>query len=203
MTGRRTRGDSGVFTWRRPRRWSSSCRTCWRAAAVTRSPARAHRSVAGLLRRRRVVAADVHVALRLERLGGEDREPCCSPRRWPCGGCGPGRCAWTWRPLPTRWPPDEDAEPVELPWPADWDELADSPLVAVGADAPWRPLRLVDGRLYLDRYWQQEQLVRRELDRAGGAAGRRFRPVPPGRDLRRRPRRTGSGSPRRWPRAAG
>ena len=27
-----------------------------------------------------------------------------------------------------------------------------------------RPLRLVDGLLYLDRYWREEQLVRAELD---------------------------------------
>lgn len=40
-----------------------------------------------------------------------------------------------------------------------------SPMVAVGSDGPAdRPLRLVDGLLYLDRYWRQEQLVRRELD---------------------------------------
>ena len=61
-------------------------------------------------------------------------------------------------------PAAEDQAVQELPWPASWHQLEDSPLVAVGPDAAWRPLRLVDGLLYLDRYWQQEQRVRRELD---------------------------------------
>ena len=54
-----------------------------------------------------------------------------------------------------------------LPWPdpATWAATcAASPLVAHGAGAPdGRPLRLVDGLLYLERYWQQEELVRAEL----------------------------------------
>jgi len=68
--------------------------------------------------------------------------------------------------------PDEDAPPVELAWPANWDALQESPLVAVGEAATWRPLRLIDGLLYLDRYWHQEQLVRRELEQ------RSARPAP-------------------------
>jgi exodeoxyribonuclease V alpha subunit len=48
--------------------------------------------------------------------------------------------------------------------------IARSPLVAVGADGPPdRPARWVDGRLYLDRYWRHEQLVRHEVDRRLGA----------------------------------
>ena len=58
-----------------------------------------------------------------------------------------------------------------LPWP-DLDALLDalrrSPLVCGSAGATLRPLRLVetDGGplLYLDRYWRQEQYVRRQLD---------------------------------------
>jgi exodeoxyribonuclease V alpha subunit len=54
-----------------------------------------------------------------------------------------------------------------LPWP-DPDEwltaIQVSPLVAVGADQPsGRPLRLAGGLLYLERYWQQEELVRVQL----------------------------------------
>jgi exodeoxyribonuclease V alpha subunit len=64
----------------------------------------------------------------------------------------------------------EDAvDPGALPWPepGPWRAaLAASDLVAAGADAaPGRPLRLVDQRLYLDRYWRQEQVVREELSR--------------------------------------
>ncbi|MBM4514767.1 AAA family ATPase [Rhodococcus hoagii] len=42
--------------------------------------------------------------------------------------------------------------------------LASSPLVVGGEAGPLRPLRLVDGLLYLDRYYRQEQTVRRILD---------------------------------------
>jgi len=66
------------------------------------------------------------------------------------------------------------AEPAEtedlsaLPWPAPSSWLAAcaaSPMVAVGVDGdPNRPVRLVDGLLYLDRFWRQEQLVRADLD---------------------------------------
>ena len=43
--------------------------------------------------------------------------------------------------------------------------MAASPLVALDQSGdPSRPLRLVDGLLYLDRYWRQEEVVRRELD---------------------------------------
>ena len=60
------------------------------------------------------------------------------------------------------------------PSPPDWvAACAASPLVADGADTPGgRPLRLVDGLLYLERYWRQEEVVRTELA-----------------DARRRPRR--------------
>ncbi|MDR1766897.1 MAG: exodeoxyribonuclease V subunit alpha [Propionibacteriaceae bacterium] len=67
----------------------------------------------------------------------------------------------------------EDA--VEVPrelWPALGDWLAmlqASPLVAARADGPGdRPLRLVGGRLYLERYWQDESRVAAELLRRRG-----------------------------------
>jgi exodeoxyribonuclease V alpha subunit len=54
-----------------------------------------------------------------------------------------------------------------LPWPdpEEWlTAIEASPLVAVGADQPsGRPLRLAGGLLYLERYWQQEELVRVQL----------------------------------------
>lgn len=67
-------------------------------------------------------------------------------------------------------PDDPDAPPpdVALPWP-DLDAwtaaVRRSPLVADGADGPAdRPVRWVDGRVYLDRYWRDEQVVRRDVD---------------------------------------
>ncbi len=61
---------------------------------------------------------------------------------------------------------DEVLDVSELPWPdpdAWLAALRAGPLVAEGADAPGRPLRLVDGLLYLERYWREEELVRGSL----------------------------------------
>jgi exodeoxyribonuclease V alpha subunit len=62
----------------------------------------------------------------------------------------------------------------ELPWPEPqgWiDACKASPLVADGGDQPGgRPLRLAGGQLYLERYWQQEELVRVQLQRRFAAA---------------------------------
>lgn len=59
-----------------------------------------------------------------------------------------------------------------LPWPepATWrSECLASPLVADGADAPTgRPLRLVGRLLYLERYWQEEELVRTQFRARSG-----------------------------------
>jgi exodeoxyribonuclease V alpha subunit len=117
--------------------------------------------------------ADVHVALRLARLGGEQREPVLLAAALAVRGVRAGSVCVELATVADSVVPDEDAPPVELTWPEDWSALEDSPVVAVGVEAPWRPLRLVDGLLYLDRYWQQEQLVRRELDE------RAARPAPP------------------------
>ncbi|MFC0646474.1 exodeoxyribonuclease V subunit alpha [Cellulomonas phragmiteti] len=67
-------------------------------------------------------------------------------------------------------PDDPDAAPPDaaLPWPdADaWTAaVRRSALVADGVDGPAdRPVRWVDGRVYLDRYWRDEQVVRRDVD---------------------------------------
>jgi exodeoxyribonuclease V alpha subunit len=56
-----------------------------------------------------------------------------------------------------------------LPWPdpEEWTAACNaSSLVADGADQPGgQPLRLAGGLLYLERYWQQEELVRIQLQR--------------------------------------
>jgi len=80
---------------------------------------------------------------------------------------------------------EESVDVAALPWPepAAWLAAVErSPLVGIGAEAPaGRPLRLVPvaggpenaaGRslLYLDRYWAEEELVRRELRERAAAA---------------------------------
>jgi exodeoxyribonuclease V alpha subunit len=109
-------------------------------------------------------AADVHVALRLSRLGHEPSETVLLAAALAVRGVRTGSVCVELASVADSVVPDEDAPPVDLRWPADWTALHDSPLVALGSAARWRPLRLVDGLLYLDRYWQQEQSVRRELD---------------------------------------
>lgn len=66
--------------------------------------------------------------------------------------------------------PDDEEVVVDLtaldwPDPTTWPALvAASPLTAVGEAGPAdRPLRLIDDRLYLDRYWRHEQAIVRDL----------------------------------------
>ena len=70
---------------------------------------------------------------------------------------------------------DEDSPdiPARLwPDPALWAQAVHaSPLVTLGPDAPTgRPLRLVDGLLYLERYWQEERSVAEEFARRSTAS---------------------------------
>jgi exodeoxyribonuclease V alpha subunit len=62
---------------------------------------------------------------------------------------------------------DEPLDVSTLPWPPPTEWLAAcraGSIVADGRDAPsGRPLRLVDGLLYLERFWGEEELVRRSL----------------------------------------
>lgn len=115
-------------------------------------------------------AADVHVATRLARLTGETDERVVLAAALTVRGVRAGSVC-----LPladaevVAVPEAEDAAPADdLPWPAAdaWaDVVTASPMVAVGADDPAvRPLRWVHGRLYLDRYWRHEQLVRAQVD---------------------------------------
>jgi exodeoxyribonuclease V alpha subunit len=72
---------------------------------------------------------------------------------------------------------EEGLEVAELPWPDPTEWLAGcraSRALADGPDAPdGRPLRLVAGNLYLERYWRQEEAVRGQL------VDRRSAPPPP------------------------
>lgn len=68
---------------------------------------------------------------------------------------------------------EETLNTSTLPWPeaSSWlDMCRTSPLVNDGADLPsGLPLRLVSGLLYLERYWQQQEVVRSELQSRWGA----------------------------------
>ena len=121
-------------------------------------------------------AADVHVAVRLGRLGGEDDEAVLlaaalavrAPRlSHVCSDLATIRNTVT---IDTEAPVDLQA----LPWPDphDWiRRLAASPLVHDGGEASGdRPLRLSGTRLYLDRYWQDERRVAADLGARAEAA---------------------------------
>ncbi|MFC5999049.1 exodeoxyribonuclease V subunit alpha [Quadrisphaera sp. GCM10027208] len=117
-----------------------------------------------------VAAPDVHVARRLGRLTGEDDERVLLAVALTVRALRSGSVCLDLDDLDALAVPEaEDAEPLgALPWPdpEQWRAaIAASPLVAVGpGGSPERPVRWVDGRMYLDRYWRDEQLVRRHVD---------------------------------------
>jgi exodeoxyribonuclease V alpha subunit len=113
-----------------------------------------------------LTAADVHVATTLGRLSEERDEQVLLAVALAVRGVREGAVCIDLG--DARRTAGVDAVDVALPWPADLDAwyaaCAASRLVAVGVDGdPGRPVRLVDRRLYLDRYWRQEQLVRWSL----------------------------------------
>lgn len=98
-----------------------------------------------------LTAADVHVARRLGAIGGEDDERVLLAAALAVEALRSGSVCVTLDELPDA--PDGWHEAVRR-----------SPLVADGPDGPAdRPLRWVDGRIYLDRYWRDEQVVRRAM----------------------------------------
>jgi exodeoxyribonuclease V alpha subunit len=134
------------------------------------------RRVGGLLERFNragvLGAADVHVALRLRRLGGEHDEAVLLATALTVRAVRQGSvCLHVTSAQQTTAVDGATAEDLAaLPWPDGPAWLAGleaSTLVAVGADGPDdRPLRLVDGLLYLDRYWRQERVIARYVDAA-------------------------------------
>ncbi|WP_181722388.1 exodeoxyribonuclease V subunit alpha [Nocardia gipuzkoensis] len=124
-------------------------------------------------------AADVHVALRLGRLGRESSEPVLFAAALAVRAVRSGSvCLELHRMREIGVDADEtwDAgvDPATLPWPdipAVVAALRASPLVLGGPAGPLRPLRLVESQgpgdsgplLYLDRYYRQEQTIRRVL----------------------------------------
>ena len=133
--------------------------------AVGAGPLLAEFNAAGVLS-----SADVHVAQRLGRLAGEPDERVLLAVALAVRGVRAGSVCVRLDDLDALAVPEgEDTVPVAgLPWPAAaaWEgAVAASPLVAVGVDGPDdRPVRWVDRRLYLDRYWRDEQLVRTAVD---------------------------------------
>lgn len=142
-----------------------------RAAPETRAALAigAHGLLAAFNRAGVLGLADVHTAAVVARLCGEDDESVQLALALTVRALRTGSVC-----VDLRTAPDEvfdEAEELldtsDLPWPepADWlGHICASPAVAVGADAPsGRPLRLSRDLLYLERYWQQEEVLRREL----------------------------------------
>ena len=128
--------------------------------------------------------ADVHTARALGRIGGESDQIVLLAAALTVRALRLGSVCVDLATL-SRDVFDVDEEQVDtstLTWPDPdpWRAACEgSPLVAFGADAPGgRPLRLVSGLLYLERYWGQEEQVRRQL-------GDRNTMAPPSVDLPR------------------
>lgn len=113
--------------------------------------------------------ADVHVAARVGRLGGEADEEVLLAAALAVRAVRLGSVCVDLGSVnrTVLGEGDELVDVSTLPWPEPTRWLAAcaaSGLVAAGVDAaPGRPLRLVDGLLYLERYWGEEELVRRSL----------------------------------------
>jgi exodeoxyribonuclease V alpha subunit len=118
-----------------------------------------------------LVAADIHVALRLAELAAETDEAVLLAAALAVRA---PRLAHVHVDLASiretaTVETDEPFDLSALDWPPadEWiGRVAASPLVAVGEEAdtdPTRPLRLVDTWLYLDRYWREERQVAADL----------------------------------------
>ncbi|HEX8631797.1 MAG TPA: exodeoxyribonuclease V subunit alpha [Catenuloplanes sp.] len=120
--------------------------------------------------------ADVHTAQRLARLGREPDEPVGLAVALTVRALRLGSVCVDLATV-SRTVVGESEELLDvstLPWPdpGPWVAACErSPLVAFGADAdPGRPMRLARGLLYLDRYWRQQELIRRELRQRASTA---------------------------------
>ncbi|HEX3004543.1 MAG TPA: exodeoxyribonuclease V subunit alpha [Angustibacter sp.] len=136
--------------------------------AVHAGPLLATFNAAGVLS-----SADVHVAQRLARLTDDGDERVMLAVALAVRGARTGSVCVRLDDVTALAVPEVDDESAgvdaaALPWPdlGPWLAAVDaSPLVAAGREARAdRPVRLVDGRLYLDRYWRDEQRVRRQVD---------------------------------------
>ena len=116
-----------------------------------------------------LASSDVHVAMRLARLGGEPDEAVLLAAALAVSGPRHGHVRIDLVDVPKTLTTDLDDSRAgqALPWPdpGEWTaRLSASPLVSVGPDGPVdRPLRLVGTALYLDRYWRDEGAVAAQL----------------------------------------
>ena len=144
---------------------------------LDRFDARLARGASGLLRTFNeagaLSAADVHVTLRLSRLGAETDDQVLLAAAFAVRAPRLAHVCTDLATIRDRVTVDTDL-PVDvraLPWPdaQEWLEaVSASPVVAVGVDRPHdRPLRLVGTRLYLDRYWREERQVAADLRARG------------------------------------
>lgn len=113
--------------------------------------------------------ADVHTALALGRIGGEsDQTVLLAVGLTVRALRGGSVCVDLTSIADAVFESDEQAvATAELPWPdpAAWlERVVASPLVADGSAADGvEPLRLIGSTLYLERYWDEEETVRRQL----------------------------------------
>ncbi|MGH3569778.1 MAG: exodeoxyribonuclease V subunit alpha [Pseudonocardia sp.] len=123
-----------------------------------------------------LAAADVHVAIRLGRLGDERDEAVLLAVAFVVRGIRLGSVCLELGALrrTVLGEGDELVDVSALPWPVPgpWRAACErSPIITSGPDASGgRPLRMTGGLLYLERYWHQEEQVRRDL-RHRAAAG--------------------------------
>lgn len=113
--------------------------------------------------------ADVHVALRLGRLGGDDDELVALAAAFAVRAPRVGHVRADLLSMRTvaQVEGDDDTELDALAWPdpEPWlQRVTASPLVAVGdSEDAVAPLRLLGSSLYLDRYWRDERAVAEDL----------------------------------------
>lgn len=115
-----------------------------------------------------LASSDVHVAMRLARLGGERDDDVVLAAALAVRGPRHGHVRIDLLDAPkTLTDLDDSRTGQALPWPdpSAWmARLSASPLVSVGPNGPAdRPLRLVGTALYLDRYWRDEGAVAAQL----------------------------------------
>lgn len=124
--------------------------------------------------------ADVHTARAISRIGGEERELVSLAVALAVRALRAGSVCIDLRTIADAVFADTAADDAtaqldvsSLDWPDPQRWLADcrdSPLVATEGEPDGRPLRINDDLLYLERYWRQEESVRRQLQHRSSAA---------------------------------
>ena len=133
------------------------------------------RSATGLLREFNqagaLTAADVHVALRLGRLCHENDERVLLAAAFAVRGPRLGHVCVDLETVPASVVVEGDSavDVAALPWPTNWVGAVAASASVVSSGGAVRPLRLVGSRLYLDRYWREEQFLARDLAARVGA----------------------------------